>query len=488
MRILLTGATGFVGQSLARQLILDGHELVVLSRHPQKVARTLGVPCQAFAWQATDTLPPKEAFQGVDGVINMMGESLASGRWTSERKTRIYDSRVLGTRHLVHAIDRYCEKALQFFMSFSAIGYYPDHASTTWNEDSPTGSGFLAEVCRDWEAEAKKLKQTERTIILRLGTVLGYHGGALQKLLPIFKLGVGGPIGQGQQWMSWIHIDDLVKLVTTAVTNRAYIDVINAVAPEPVTNRVFSQVIARILHRPVMMSVPAPVMKLAMGEMSQIVLDSQRIVSRKLSELGFRFLYANIDHALAEACGFVPVGLKGEKIVCDRIESWQFLPQPIEEVFEFFCNPYNLQKITPPMLNFAIQGNPDQPLKEGSQINYRLKVHGFPMRWKTLITEWEANSCFIDFQLSGPYKIWHHQHRFYPIQGGTLMMDRVDYRLPFGYFGYLFGHALVQRDVNQIFRFRFDNIEGELTNYIDLQKKVKNIRQHPSVTWSALSS
>jgi hypothetical protein len=462
MRILITGATGFVGQTLVRELVIDGHELVILSRRSQGVAERLGVPCQVYEWQPTAELPPPEALAQVDGVINMMGENLAGGRWTAERKQRIHDSRVLGTRNLVDGLARHGRKTLEFFISFSAIGYYPVNREQNLDETAAPGQGFLAEVCAAWEAAAAEVKRCNRLVTLRVGTVLGYGGGAAGKLVPLFKWGLGGPIGRGRQWMSWIHRDDLVRLVRQAVDNPDYQGVVNAVAEEPVTNRHFSKTLGRYLGRPAVFAAPPIALRVALGDMSQVVLDSQRIVSRRLSDLGFQYRYPTIDAALKEVCGIVAVGLGGETYQCERFEMSQFLAKPVDEVFQFFCSPYNLQKITPPTLSFEIKHVSSDEMGQGTEIDYRLKLHGIPMTWKTLIKEWVPNEYFVDFQLKGPYRIWHHRHLFYPVDGGTLMIDRVDYRLPMGFLGDAVGRPIVDTDVAKIFQYRRDHISDQI--------------------------
>jgi hypothetical protein len=287
--------------------------------------------------------------------------------------------------------------------------------------------------------------------------VFGANGGALEKLLPPFKAGLGGPVGAGRQMMSWIHRDDLVRICLRCLEDERYRGVINAVAPAPVSNREFSKTLGRVLGRPALIPAPPLALKLALGEMAQLVLDGQRIVSGRLEELGFEYRYGHLEAALAEAAGVLAIGLDGETHVCDRYEDFCFIDRPLDEVFAFFADPYNLEKITPPLLRFEVATVSTEEIGEGTIIDYRLKLHGLPMKWRTLIREWRPGELFVDFQLKGPYRIWNHTHRFTAIAGGTAMSDRVDYELPLGPVGGL-ARPLVIADVRKIFDFRRETI------------------------------
>ncbi|MEL7448902.1 MAG: TIGR01777 family oxidoreductase [Pseudomonadota bacterium] len=457
MRILMTGATGFVGTPLARALFLAGHELVILSRNASSARRRVGVKGDYVQWNPLSGPPPAMAVAGVDAVFNLMGENLGAGRWTEKRKRAIYDSRVKGTAHLVAGVADANADGIGLWVNFSAIGFYPTNRAESFDEGGPRGEGFASDVCAYWEAAASSDNPAARRVVLRVGTVLGANGGALEKLLPPFKAGAGGPVGAGRQMMSWIHRDDLVALCMRCVDNDSFEGVYNAVAPGPVSNANFSKALGRALGRPAVLPAPPVALKLALGEMAQLVLDGQSIVSARLADAGFRFQYGNVDDALREAAGRLPVGLNGEEHVCDRFEDFTFIDRPVEKVFEFFSDAYNLERMTPDLLRFRILGMSEEPVREGTTIDYSLRLHGLPFKWKTLIREWQAPDRFIDYQLKGPYRIWNHLHRFIPVAGGTAMTDRVDYQLPLGVLG---GAAapLVRRDVQRIFDYRHDTI------------------------------
>lgn len=299
MKVVVTGATGFVGQVLVRQLLDGGHEVVVLTRNIAKAALSLGSKCKYFQWADMDTLPPIEAFEGVDGVINLMGETI-SKRWDEHQKKKIVSSRINGTRRLIEAIEKTTKKP-KVFVSTSAVGIYGSRGSEELNEASNLADDFLAKVCKDWENEANKVRnQGVRVAIIRVGVVLGRGGGALEKMLPIFKLGGGGPVGSGKQYMSWIHIEDLAAMYIEALNNENIKGVLNGTAPYPATNAEFSKMLGKVLRRPAFFPAPAFAMKIAFGEMSQILLEGQRVLPVKFKEHNFRYRYPTLEMALKE--------------------------------------------------------------------------------------------------------------------------------------------------------------------------------------------
>lgn len=300
MKVLITGATGLVGKELGKQLAKQGHSIVVLARNPKLAKTLLPFNAETFQWNAETDIPTSEAFKDVEAVIHLAGESIAKGRWTVDRKKKIYESRILGTRNLVAGIKQ--SSSVKILISASAIGIYGDTGSELFNENHPQGDDYLARVCKDWEKETSTIADKVRVINLRIGVVLARQGGALEKLLPLFSLGLGGVIGKGTQWMSWIHLQDLINIAQFALTQNSMRGPYNAVAPKPVTNKVFSETLAHSLGRKLFLPVPSMAMKLAMGEMSTIVLASQNVDSQKLVSEGFTFSYSELDLALAQIC------------------------------------------------------------------------------------------------------------------------------------------------------------------------------------------
>lgn len=299
MKILITGATGFVGKKLTNQLIDLGHEIHVLSRDKHKAKEIFPQDrVTAFEWRNNLELPPSEALQGINGVINLMGENIAAKRWTAEQKKILKESRVDATLNLIKQIETTLNSPLDFFVSASAIGIFPVNTTKVLDEDSPLGNNFLAELCKQWEAATEGLSKTKRKVIIRTSVVLEKNGGALKKMLPPFKLGLGGPIGDGNQMMSWIHYDDLISIYLNAALDPNYHGVYNASTNSPVSNFDFTKALGSAIHRPTLIPVPVLPLKIAFGEMASVILDSQQVISKRLREVGFNFKYDTITKAL----------------------------------------------------------------------------------------------------------------------------------------------------------------------------------------------
>jgi len=295
----MTGATGFVGRVIVRQLLAAGDEVVVLTRHVPGAALVLGSQCKFFQWKNLSELPPAEAFAGVDAVVNLVGEGIADKRWDERQKKRIYNSRIDGTRQLVLGMKAAGVKTL---VSTSAVGIYGPRGDEEVTESGKAGDDFLSSVCKDWEKEAEVAKDFgARVAIMRVGVVLGRGGGALKKMLPIFKLGAGGPVGSGNQWMSWIHVEDLAAMYVRAVKEKSFVGAYNATSPYPAKNKDFSKVLGNVLKRPAFAPAPGFMMKLVFGEMSTVLLDGQRVIPKRLhDEAHFHYRYATLEMALKE--------------------------------------------------------------------------------------------------------------------------------------------------------------------------------------------
>lgn len=296
MKITLTGANGFIGRRLAAQARADGHAVHLLLRKPQP-----GLPAgTAYSlWDALDNEPPAAAFEGADAVIHLAGEPVAQ-RWTEDVKKRILRSRTVGTQRLVQALSTLRMKP-GVLVSASAIGYYGSRGDELLHEGSGAGGDFLADVAEQWE-NAALLAQSlgMRVARVRIGIVLGREGGALQQMLLPFRLGAGGRLGDGQQWMSWIHVDDLVGLLLAAASDARFAGAVNAVTPNPVRNEEFTQTLARTLRRPALFPVPQWALRLLFGEMAKVVLSSQRVEPRVAKANGFAFQHAELGPALRD--------------------------------------------------------------------------------------------------------------------------------------------------------------------------------------------
>ena len=287
MKVLVTGATGFIGRALVAALRARGDEVRALARDPAKARGGLGV--DAFAWDSKTTVPA-DAMRGVDAVVHLAGEGIADKRWSAKRKAELRDSRIEGTRRVVEAIAA-ADPRPKVLVSGSAIGFYGDVPEGDLTESGAAGKDFLARLCVDWEKEALAAeKHGVRVVLLRSGVVLGKGGGALAKMLLPFKLGAGGPIGSGKQWMSWIHLEDEVGLVLHALDRAELSGPVNATAPTPVRNREFVRAFGKALRRPAITPAPAFAMKLAFGEMASVtLLAGQKVLPAKAQSSGYRF-------------------------------------------------------------------------------------------------------------------------------------------------------------------------------------------------------
>ena len=277
MKILITGASGFVGQKLSERLLASGHTVV---------------PCSLRRFDPKD-------LNDIAAVIHLSGEPIGEGRWTTEKKKRIYDSRVQGSKTLFDLMNAMGESKPKIVISASAIGFYGDRGDEVLNEESLPGSGFLSHVCKDWERETigRRLSGV-RQVAMRFGVVLGHDGGALKQMITPFKLGVGGPIAGGKQWMSWIHVDDLTSMIEFVLNSDLISGVINAVSPNPVTNVEFSGVVADLLGTKSRFNVPAISLNLLLGEKAELVLSSQRVLPVRMIQNSFKFQYPLLRDAL----------------------------------------------------------------------------------------------------------------------------------------------------------------------------------------------
>jgi uncharacterized protein (TIGR01777 family) len=289
MRVAITGGSGFIGSRVIDALQKDGDQVIQFSRKSRPRSNVV-------QWDPNSGPPPAEVVEGTDAFIHLAGEPIAQ-IWTDSAKERIRASRVVGTRNLVDGIAASRRKP-QMLVCASAIGYYGSRGDEILTEDSPPGTGFLPDICIEWEREADRAAPLGvRVVKLRTGLVLGKGGGALVKMLPIFKAGLGGTLGSGNQWMSWIHVDDIVGLIRHAL-HQPVSGAMNGVGPNPVTNAEFTRALGKALHRPAFLPVPGFAVKLLAGQMSEVVLGSQRVLPKVAETSGYSFRHVRVDTAL----------------------------------------------------------------------------------------------------------------------------------------------------------------------------------------------
>jgi uncharacterized protein (TIGR01777 family) len=439
MNVAVTGASGFIGRELVYSLARRGHRVIALARDP---GRLTGLPCEAVRWTINDSATIDEVLGRVDAIVHLAGEPVGQGRWNDETRRRIRESRVLSTRAIARALIRSPEgRRCRALVCASASGLYGDRGDEPLTEASEPDSDFLASVVREWEGEARAAEPAGvRVVLSRFGVILGRDGGALEKMKPVV-------LGAGRQWVSWIHLRDAVAFLVRALEDPRFEGAYNVVAPNPVRNSELAASLARATGARLVPRAPAWVLRLALGEMSGVVLSSCRASAARAEQAGLRFEYPRLDDALAE---IYPPSHRRES----RFSATQFLPRPLPEVFSYFSRAENLEELTPPWLNFRIVSKSTPEITEKTLIDYRLRIHGLPVRWRSRIESWKPNESFVDTQLRGPYASWHHTHRFEAVAGGTLMHDEVFYRLPGGAPARALAEPWVRKDFERIFSYR----------------------------------
>lgn len=305
MRVFVTGASGFLGKRLLRELLRRGDHVIALTRSRKNLRESdsdrlmvvMGDPARPGPWT--------EQLSGCDAIVALAGEPLLGQRWTAEFKRRLVDSRVESLRRISEAVAALpAEKRPRVVVSASAIGYYGSRGDEVLDESSQPGSGFTAQLCSDWEAAARSMEAYGvRVVELRIGVVVGEGGGILEKMLPAFRAFVGGPVGSGEQFLAWIQLEDLVGILLLALDNPAVSGPINGTAPQPVRMRDFAHILGKVLHRPALLPVPEMALRLLLGEGAQVTLASQRVLPRRALDLGYKFRYPELQAAFAATLG-----------------------------------------------------------------------------------------------------------------------------------------------------------------------------------------
>lgn len=471
MRVFITGATGFVGRAVVLRLLGEGHAVCAWVRDQERARAMLG---------AEVTLAPAEqglaglvtAVETADAVINLAGEPIAAGRLTRARRERIVRSRLELTRQLVDAMTR-CQSRPAALISASAVGFYGDRGDDTLDESSGAGAGFLSELCVRWEQAAERAEALGvRVVRLRIGVVLGLGGGFLDRVLPLARSGLAARLGTGRQFVPWIHLDDLVRVITAALTTSSYRGAIDAVTA-PARMDDLMRVTARAVGSRPGFAVPRALLRLGLGDAADVLLFSQNTRGGRLAGLGFKPDHATLDGAVGDLVdrlaevAIAPLGaggpapsVAGGYLRTRRprmlLRTQVTLNAPVDEVFRFFSQPQNLGLLTPAAMRFRIRRAPEH-VQEGSVIDYVLRVAGTRLRWRTVIAHWAPGVCFVDAQTRGPYRTWWHEHHFHSVPGApglTVMEDRVFFAAPFGWLGRMAQGLFVLPALRQVFGYR----------------------------------
>jgi len=476
MHVVLTGATGFLGRALSLRLARDGHQITAWVRDRDRARAVLGPDCALIDAKDPAALP--NAVATADAVINLAGEPILGGalrgRWTARRKALLASSRLEPTRAVVAAI-RGAGRAgrLPVLISASAVGVYGDRGDTVLNEHESLGQGFAAELCAAWEAAALEAAPLTRVVVARIGIVLGREGGAMAKLLPLARAGLGGPIGGGAQWIPWIHVDDVIEGLIHALATPSVVGPMNLVSPQPVRQRAFAHALGRAVGRPAIVPAPRFALRALLGEAAGVLLASQRAVPEALLASGYAFRHDDLDAALGDLTTAPGIAMRrlgrGEGPASSYVRARKpryvlvartELAAPLARVFSFFASAENLQLLTPPGMAFVIETPRPIAMATDAVIDYRLRILGVPARWRTVIEVWnapargDAEAMFVDAQHRGPYRAWWHEHRFHQHGDRTVMEDVVYYAPPLGVLGALANRFLVTGQLRRIFGYR----------------------------------
>jgi len=462
MKVFLSGGTGFLGRALVLALRNEGHTVVAWVRDPARARDNLGAEAELVPMQAGDGNLPT-VLAGCDAVVNLAGEPILS-RWTTARRAALRASRVDLTARLVKALAA-APKKPRVLLSGSAVGFYGEGGDSWLSETSARGQDFLGELCADWEAAGRAAEPLGlRVVFLRTGVVLGLDGGALPTMLPPFRMGTGGRVGSGNQYMPWVHVEDWVRAVLFALHDERVRGPLNLVAPGAVTNREYTVALASAVRRPAFFPLPGFVLKLIFGGAASLLLASQRVRPARLAELGFAFRFATIEAALRDllverTLDFAPASAAERAMSSSylaarqpahRLSAVTELDVPLSETFRFFSAPENLALLTPRAMGFKIRQRSGPPAVDAT-IDYSIRVGPLPLSWRTRFESWEVERRFVDVQERGPYRAWWHEHRFEAAGARTTMHDRVLYTLPLGPLGKLVHRLFVKDQLGDIF-------------------------------------
>lgn len=299
-KIIITGATGLIGQQLTIKLTDMGYKITIFTRNPDNAQKKLPNVHKVVKWEYDYVDEWLHELESVDAVIHLAGANLSTKRWNKEYKKLLYDSRIISTKKLIEAI-KTVERKPKVFITASAIGYYGNRSDEILTEESEAGKDFLANLCNDWEKEAKNVERLGvRSVQIRTGLVLSRNEGALKQMLPAFKYFIGGPLGNGKQWYSWLHIEDIINVYIKVLESEILSGPINAVSPNPVTMKKFAKILGEVLHRPSLFSVPKIILLLVIGQVAEVVTSSQRVVPEKLLNSSFKFKFEKLEDALRD--------------------------------------------------------------------------------------------------------------------------------------------------------------------------------------------
>jgi uncharacterized protein len=459
MRILVTGATGFIGRALVPRLQRDGHSVVAWARSDARALALLGSDIDVVSTAAGHEALTA-ALSQCDAVVNLAGEPILGQRWTAERREVLRTSRVDVTAQLVSALEA-AKPRPRVLVSSSAVGVYGDRGDEVLDESSGPRDDFLSRLCQDWEASAQRAAAAGlRVVIMRTGVVLGRGGGALAQMLPPFKAGVGGPIGSGRQYFSWIHLRDLVALIAAAIQDDRYAGPINAVAPDVVTSKRFARALGHALRRPAILPTPSAALRAIFGDAAIVLLASQRVEPAAARRHGFVWELPSIDAALVDV-------VSGDRVNITRLaappptapgatyilSASTEIDAPADQVFAFFSKAGNLGLLMPAAMQFRIVGQVGQ-LCDGASLEYQVRVGPLPRRRRIRVVDWNPPRSFAEVQDLGPFSVWRHELVFTAHGDTTTIEECVYYAPPLGALSGMINTLFVAPRLRELFRYR----------------------------------
>ncbi len=425
MRIIISGGSGLIGTALAYKLSSQNDEVFLLSRNPEQV-KHLPVNVRAVEWDGKNQGEWSKYLEGADAVVNLAGASIAGDnplkmRWTEKRKDAILQSRVDAGHAISEAIHIAKQKPKVLIQS-SAVGFYGPQVDNKLDENAPMGSDFLANVCQQWEESTKSVESEIRRVVMRTGLVFSPAGGIFSLLKMPFLFFAGGKIGNGKQYMPWIHIDDLVDGILFLISEKSAEGVFNLTAPEPVTNKEFGKKLGKSIKRPALLPVPSFVLKMVLGEAATLALDGQRAIPKKMLAAGFLFKFASVESALEDLAS--PLR---------RFTRCFEVPASKKSVSEFHHHPKVLKKLTP--FPAVVQFKNVENLAEGSVARFNLWFGPIRVGWEATHHGVDPVNGFVDVQTEGPFLEWAHRHSFVEMsENKTLVIDSLRVRLGKGIF------------------------------------------------------
>lgn len=468
--VVLTGATGFVGRFLVMRLIAQGYRVTALVRNVERARQQLGRQGVQLL-SLDDDAALETGLRSVQILIHLAGAPVAK-RWTNAHKKAMWDSRIGLAQKLSRIISTQCE-TMPTIVNAGGIGLYGDRGDEILDEQAPAGSGFLAELALAWEQVWDSLKNAgARVVQLRIGVVLGIGGGFLDKVLPPTEQGLGAILGSGSQYVPWIHLEDLARIIEWSIQNNTAHGPYNACAPNAVTHRTLVEDLARTCDGGVLLRVPRWILRLVMGEMATMLCEGQRATPARALAQGFSFSHPDLEPALEEILRGANLSMPAasglpndepyiEDTKPDReLVHESVLHAPLTAVFDFFSQAENLSVLTPPGMGFNIRTPLPIAMHAGRLIDYKISLGPFSFPWRTRIEQWQEQSHFVDAQLIGPYASWFHEHRFEAIDAHTTKMtDHVYYRvglkkIPLGPLGRLIERKFVRPQLRGIFSYR----------------------------------